>query len=222
MLKLVGTDPKKNTLDQIVSIKRVPKAIYNKEIDIISKFPIKAFNKHSTFLNNLNQEMYGEAFSIMYRCTRSTKLKDFQFRLLHMALITNKELFLFKISTSDRCTFCKTAKEDIYHTLVHCKFSKRIWAYLQTYMSEKTGITLQFSDNDIILGSNFFPFFQLYNHILLLTKQYLYACRCLAVIPATDVLKTKIEREYQIELSMGKFGNFVDKVIDKWVPIFSR
>ena len=94
----------------------------------------------------------------MYICTRSTKLKDFQFRLLHMTLITNKELMLFGKTTSDLCTFCKKDKEDIYNILLYCPISKNIWKYLQTFLHSKTGICIKFEDKDIILGNEFSPF----------------------------------------------------------------
>ena len=154
------------------------------------------------------------------KTTRSTKLKDFQFRLLHMTLTTNREAFRFGLSQTEYCTFCKTEKEDIYHILLQCPVSKNIWDDLKSFLYVKTQIYLHFSNRDIIFGSYFFPFFELYNHIIMLTKQYLYASRCLGRLPDGMGLRNKIERDYKIEMMVGKAENQLNKVKEKWNPFF--
>ena len=210
-----------NILDEIVKADKVPKRVYDREIDRLAKFPTTAFNRHKNQLGFLSEETYKESFSIMYRCTRSTKLRDFQFRFLHMRVVTNKDRMIYGQITSDLCTFCKTDREDIYHLMLHCSFSKKIWHYLQSFLYSKTKIYITFDAKDIILGNEFFPFFQLYNHLIILTKQYLYACKCQEILPEGNILKSKIEQEYEIEKLVGKFENKVDKFKGKWGPIFN-
>ena len=182
----------------------------------------KAFTRHKKYLNDLTENEYKESFDILYRCTKSNKLRDFQFRLLHMAIITNKELIIFGLQVSETCTFCRNSREDTYHLILHCPVSQKVWSLLNSFLQEKTGISIKFSDKEIVLGSNNFPFYHLYNHIMLITKQYLYACRCLNLLPEFEVLKIKIERERQIEMAIARQKNKMQKCLIKWNPLINN
>ena len=197
-----GPNHKKSIAATALAVMKVPRRYYNLMIDNIKLFPRKAFEKHSRFLNNLHIDTFTNSLDIMYKCTRSTKLRDFQYRLIHMTLVTNKEAFhYFKKVPSDRCTFYNNCQENIHHILLFCRFSKTLWNDLHSYIVRKTGINITLNDKDLIFGNNFLPFSNLYNHIIILTKQYLYACRCLNVTPDFNSLLRKIDREYRIELS---------------------
>ena len=172
-------------------------------------------------LPNLNRDTFKNSLEIMYTCTRSTKLRDFQFRLIHMTLTTNKEAFhYFKKVPSDRCTFCKTSQENIHHILLYCKVTKTIWNNLQAFITRKTNINIHLSDLDRIFGNSQLPFPNLFNHILILTRQYIYACRCLNDPPDFNALERKIHREYKIELANFQRENFGVDPNRKWEPIF--
>ena len=172
-------------------------------------------------LPNLNRDTFKNSLEIMYTCTRSTKLRDFQFRLIHMTLTTNKEAFhYFKKVPSDRCTFCKTSQENIHHILLYCKVTKTIWNNLQAFITRKTNINIHLSDLDRIFGNSQLPFPNLFNHILILTKQYIYACRCLNDLPDFNALERKIHREYKIELVNFSRENFGIDPNRKWDPIY--
>ena len=216
-----GVNSKKSAFDSLLSVQKVPKKYYNLSIEKFKIFPIKAYEKHSRFLTDLQIDRFNESFEIMYSCTRSTKLKDFQFRLLHMTLVTNKEAYhYFKKVPSDRCTFCKNRQEDIHHILLHCRYTRDLWTNFQAYIERKTGVNIAISDTDIILGNKLLPFPNLYNHLIILTKQYLYACRCLNDIPDFNALLRKIDREYRIELTTYSNENFQVDPNRKWDPIY--
>ena len=213
--------PKKSAFDLFLSVKKVPKKYYNTAIDKPNFFPSRAFERHSRHLPNLQREAFKDSLEIMYTCTRSTKLRDFQYRLLHMTITTNKEAFhYFKKVPSDRCTFCKTNQEDIHHILLYCKYTKILWNNIQSFITRKTGVDIHLNDQDRIFGNKLLPFPNLYNHILLLTKQYIYACRCLNDIPDVNALLRKIDREYRIELSTYSRDNFGTDPKIKWDPLY--
>ena len=50
-------------------------------------------------------------YSSLKHSTSDTRLKWFQYRILHRVLTTNDYLYKRKVIDSDRCTFCKTEKE---------------------------------------------------------------------------------------------------------------
>ena len=208
-------------IDVIRTTSKIPKKIYKIYNQKRQFFPLKAYDKHSRFLVSLTRETYEESFAIMYSCTRSNKLRDFQYRLLHMTLTTNKEAFhYFNVVPNDRCTFCKSCQENIHHIILYCKFSKVIWVRLQAYFYQTTGIHLALSDQDIMFGNNLLPFSKLYNHIIIFTKQYIYACRCLSELPDFNALIRKIKLEYHIEVKMSFNGVDHNNVLKKWEPLF--
>ena len=215
-------DTQLNSVEKLRSIEKVPKYIYNKELKKRNHFPYTAFNKIRDRCQNLTEESYTQSFELMYKCTSSTKLKDFQFRLLHMRLNTNRDRFLFGQIDSDRCSFCDLHEENIFHLLMTCETSKEIWIFLQRFLYSKTNIHLIFSEQDLLLGSEFFPFFQVYNHLIILTKQYIYACRCKGIRPNGNVLLSKIELEYEIEKRSNFGDRHLARVKKKWEPIFEN
>ena len=63
----------------------------------------------------------------IYRATppgcMDNKLKEFQLKLIHIIIVTNKELFRFGIKPDDKCLYCGD-KDSIEHTFIECPFAK--------------------------------------------------------------------------------------------------
>ena len=49
--------------------------------------------------------------------------KEFQFKLIHRIIVTNKELFRFGIKPDDKCLYCGD-KDSIEHTFIECPFTR--------------------------------------------------------------------------------------------------
>ena len=146
--------PKRSAFEFLLPVKKVTKKYYDFMINKPDFFPSRSFERHSRYLPNLHTETFRNSLEIMYTCTRSTKLRDFHFRLLHMTLVTNKEAFhYFKKVPNDRCTFCETHQEDIHHILLYCRFTKNLWSNLHTFIVDKTGVDLLLTDQDRLFGN---------------------------------------------------------------------
>ena len=65
-------------------------------------------------------------FNTMYSCTKSTKLRDFEYRVLHSALVTDDKLSMWGIINDESCSFCHNAPETIIHLLIECETSKKL------------------------------------------------------------------------------------------------
>ena len=65
-------------------------------------------------------------YSLPRICTVSTKLRNFQFKFLHLRIATNS--FLFKIRISDTALFylCKTDEEILIHLYWECSETKAL------------------------------------------------------------------------------------------------
>ena len=54
---------------------------------------------------------------------KATKLKEFQFKLIHRIVVTKKELCRYGIKGDDECLYCGE-KDSIDHTFLNCGFVK--------------------------------------------------------------------------------------------------
>ena len=84
---------------------------------VTRKYVIKWENKVGDIYNS---KKWSVIFNMPFNCTINTKLRWFQFRLIHRILGTN--LFLFKIckNESGLCTFCSAMDEALIHLFCSC------------------------------------------------------------------------------------------------------
>ena len=79
---------------------------------------------------------YMRNFTSLYRLTISTKLRDFQYRLLHKRLPSNRELFRWKIKPTEKCDFCQDT-DSIEHTLYECNKINSIWTEFAMFICNR-------------------------------------------------------------------------------------
>ena len=71
---------------------------------------------------SINSDTWGKIFKSLKNICKDTKLKEFQFKLIHRIIVTNKELFRFGIKPDDKCLYCGD-KDSIEHTFIECPFT---------------------------------------------------------------------------------------------------
>ena len=64
---------------------------------------------------------------LAYNCTKSTKLREFQFKLLHRRIPTNDFLARIRVKESTKCSFCNEEPESLHHLLWSCLKTKFFW-----------------------------------------------------------------------------------------------
>ena len=62
-------------------------------------------------------------YSLSFWCSKETKLREFQFKILHRRIATNDFLYKMGIKQSDSCMFCGEATENLGHLFWSCKYS---------------------------------------------------------------------------------------------------
>ena len=73
---------------------------------------------------SVNKESWSKIFKLLKTTCKETKLKEFQFKLIHRIVVTKKELFRFGIKPDhDECLYCGD-KDSIEHTFIECPFTK--------------------------------------------------------------------------------------------------
>ena len=109
----------------------------------ISKYIYKYFIEKENFVkgivkweHKLDTELDGSMlFNDIYRITNDTKLRNFQFKLLHHVLPNNKLLHKMGIKNSALCNFCNQEEDSILHYLWGCPVAKRFWTSFNNWLS---------------------------------------------------------------------------------------
>ena len=148
--------------------------------------------------------------------TLSTKLRSFYYRLLVHSTITNVQLYKWKMIDSDKCTFCDLAQENIIHLFWDCPTAKHIWGQVTKWYNSKTNQNVVLSCRKILLGKVSTKAFHCINTIVLITMQYIYASRCLKVIPNFTQLKSNILDMHNIEKYIATKNDKLKKHEIKW------
>ena len=72
---------------------------------------------------SVNKESWTSIFKSLKKVCKETRLREFQFKLIHRIVITRKELFIFGIKTNDECLYCGD-KDSIEHTFIECTLTR--------------------------------------------------------------------------------------------------
>ena len=85
----------------------------------------------ATWCNKLPTNYYLRDYAIFFcninKLMPTTKLRDFQFCLLHNKIFCNNVLVHWKKFPSNICNLCQTSKQDILHLMFHCSKVRPIW-----------------------------------------------------------------------------------------------
>ena len=160
------------------------------------KFVRKYAEKWNNKLHiDYNLSQWSSVFKVSFSCTTDTKLRWFQFRLIHRILGTN--LFLFKINKADSntCTFCKTEEESLIHLFCSCTYSGNFWSSLVSWIKDKTHISLHL-DNQTILFGNINVTSDCLNSILLCARFHIYKTKMNNKFPSILVFKKEVKQHY--------------------------
>ena len=136
---------------------------------------------------------YKKAFSAILIISKTVKLRDFQYRLLLGKIPTNDKLFKWKIATTDKCQWCNKT-ENIFHTLLECKFVVRIWRELEGKCKN-----IIINRESIVLNKFHESVIYVYNLVGLILKQFLYRYRCQSKRPSISAFKTELKNHKSIE-----------------------
>ena len=96
--------------------------------------------------------------------------------------MTRRLLNKIGIIPSPACSFCAEQDESLEHFFFCCRYTKDFWAEVIKWFDNQ-GVKIEhFSDKDIMFGILRFEDELFLNHILIITKQYLYSCCCAVLV----------------------------------------
>ena len=158
-----------------------------------------------------------KVYSLPFRTTLDSKLREFQYKILNNIVFTNDKLFRFGLSQSPNCTFCNEEPESIEHLLSRCKVSSEFWKEVLSWLKDNNIIIESLNEIGLFLGNfekteDFF----IINHILLLGKYYIYVRKCHGSLPSLRGFIARIRRVYNIELHIARERNKLTTHFKKW------
>ena len=156
---------------------------FNMKITDASDFIPKSAEKCQNILGLKTHQQISTAFRSIYATTNIPKLRSFQFRLLHDALVTNRDLYRWKLRSrsTDKCTFCDAEEETTIHLLVRCNYAKSFWLSVFKLLYDEKFLQnplTEAPEEDIILNTIHTNKKHCVNFVVLLAKQYIYASKC--------------------------------------------
>ena len=136
------------------------------------------YNKWSETLEPLTLEDVEKAFRNINKHTNYTKLRSFQFRLLHKALIFNDRLFHFKVVDSPLCTNCNKQKESVFHFFCECEYAQKLWSEVNNFCLDEFKESFDINPLTILFGEANKDSRIVTNLVVMATKCLMYSFRC--------------------------------------------
>ena len=200
----------------LISKPKLASHIYNKLIDNENLTEQKRLSWNTELGNNLDKIGFNKLFKEVYTITNVSKFRSFQYRLLNRAITTNTKLYLWNIVESPLCTFCHEYEETVLHVLYLCPSLKEIWDFLQNEVLRSTGEHPDISVENVIFNRIAPKKNSIGNFLCLLTKFYVYKCRCAKTIPKIKELENYFKHVQNIEKYIAMKNGHMSKHIRKW------
>jgi len=164
--------------------------------------------------------MWKDLYKIPWKCTSSSKLQALQYKINHRFVATNRVLFHMNIKEDDLCSFCRMSRETILHLFIECHHSKALWNAIQYWLTTHLGTNITFSIIDILFG-RVGPNNLLINHLLLITKQYIFSKRFNNGNLHLEGILATFEDTFKIEQYSAKVNMKTDTFFRKWAPLYN-
>ena len=168
---------------------------------------------------DLDSQSWSSFFSVNFQCPMEVKMRAFQYQILMRSIPTNKYLKICKIKDNDDCYFCKISIESIEHLFWNCPIVKTFWYSLAYTLGDVFDLNL-LTLKTVMLGYIGMQNRNLINHILNITKRYIYVTKCKEEELNLHRLINLIKYHYKLEKNIVEFnrGNEICWY-KKWEPI---
>ncbi len=137
----------------------------------------------NSFINN--------CFTKIYSSSISTKIRNFQFKMVHRIIFSNSKLCKWGLIESDKCDLCKEEVETVRHLFCECKVVKPFWENVRTWVNSQTGINIVMNISEMLLGTpqEIPPVIDLFYTV---AKMYIYNCKFNKTQPQMKVFISRV------------------------------
>ena len=178
--------------------------IYQQMINIEQE--ITGFRRWSN-VTGIAQKDWKTSFKLLKNTTYDTKLRWFQFRILHYILTTNRSVSKYKTGQDSNCSFCGTHSETILHLLWKCIIVQKFWNDLATLFNRKCmhSHNFIFTKDLVIFGKcKTIKSDKICELIILLAKFFIYRCKVQNQPLRINLFIAELYKRYIIEKVINK------------------
>ena len=160
------------------------------------------------------EEEYQNIYTRPVRLIQDVKTREFQYRFVHDILVNKYWLYKWKLVENDKCRWCKSNTETLYHTFWECQVARHFWKEFNDHFS---GFNIAVVDpTTVFYGSDD----ELQCCLIFAAKRYLYKCIYNEIIPTFNVYAKKIHYMKTIEEQIAmKSVRKMQKWNVKWMPL---
>ena len=203
----------------LLSNRKGSKAIYN-VINKTNCIPI-AQSKYEIMGLVTNTQVWNKYYILPFKCSKSTDIQWFQYRILHRILGTNYLLYKIKYISSDKCTFCKRETETMEHLFFECQVVKEFWNSVCQWIYNVLGIIIPITICNILFG---IPerHAKVINWFILQVKQYIYSMKIqekkLNIYALQNIISGKLAVEKFLLFKNCQFKEY-NNIWAKWISL---
>ena len=161
----------------------------------------------------ISSDCLPKIFALPFKVALEPYVRSFQYKVLNSILYTNDKLYKFGFSQSNKCTFCNSDLESLYHLLYICPLSRN---FLEIFWSLISKEEIHLSLQDVILGITTRPC-PLLNYLLLIAKMYVWDCGRNTTSPNIVSFKNKAQIKYETELFIARNTCNMEFLKKKWM-----
>lgn len=153
-----------------------------------------------------------------FDCSKSTTLRNFQFKLLHRKIATNTFLQKIGIKDTNSCTFCQKDIETLMHLFWTCEKTQTFWTSLEGWLHSVNVLsTKKVIDKLDAIGLNSDIENCLLGFCKLSARYYIYTCRLKGKTPRMTSFLNQLKCYASIEKEILSTKDFHEK----WKPLLS-
>ena len=145
----------------------------------------------------------GNIYGLPFNCVKETKIQCFQYKLLHRILPSNKFLYQIRYIDKPNCSFCDNEDETLEHLFFQCQYVFSLWESLKVYLQVNIDLNLNLSLQTILFGIVDQTSAKSANYIILMTKYYIYLCKCNNSKLNVNTALKFIHNKYKIRIQAG-------------------
>ena len=165
----------------------------------MSNWPNKMRSNYAAGWGGLEKKI----FTSLKNTCRETKLKEFQFKLIHRIVVTKKELFRYGIKTDDECLYCGE-HDSIDHTFVDCEFVKNfVKNVINWFNNAVNNSNFTSTMDEKVFGIMSGPCDKIplkrFNYTTLYMKYYIYICKMQNKAIHLPTFVRKVLYKYRLE-----------------------
>ena len=205
---LCNQNPKyESFLENFSKSNRASRLIYAK---LISKKSIAPTQNQQKWIKDCNEDDkdfdWRKTYLLASKYTKSTRLLEFQFKLLHRRIATNDFLNKVGLKDNSKCSFCGKEQEKLRHLFWECPKVVVYWNSLTALLNGRNIITDNYKlEISVALGLR--PDSSNHHHQInfccLLARYYIWICKKKETAPRIEGFIKYLESVYDIEVKTG-------------------